>query len=114
MPTVANIRYIETCLPDYVQDHCNGKSETLLGIDVDASTEVWELESMLANAWRELDSFEDEPADLDAAFTSTLADMFGAKDNSLFMPDLAQAVEEDDADQSSVAWFRVSWSVYED
>lgn len=103
------IRHVDTCLPCYVLDHCNGETESLVGVPVDGATTYAELREALES---EIRWSVDRPegiatADLRAALDDLFANVSNPQepfDSSLEMPD-----EEDGAADSSLAWFRVSW-----
>jgi len=42
-----SLTHVDTCLSCYVQDHCNGDNELLLGVPVDRNTRAWQLRAAL-------------------------------------------------------------------
>lgn len=48
----ATLSHMDTCLPDYLQDHCNGDHEMLLAVPVDGATTVEQVIDALADEFR--------------------------------------------------------------
>lgn len=102
------IRHVDTCLPSFVLDHCNGETEALVGVPVYGSTTYASLRDDLR-----IDAYEcvDLPPDV------TRQDISGAIDDlfsdvsdmsKLFDPSLDPATD-DEQDEHCYAWFLVSW-----
>lgn len=102
-------RHVDTCLPCYVQDHCNGDDECLLGVPVTGSDRVWHVRQCLEfDAMRGgADSFPDDMSD--AAILAAIADAWrGAHPLKAFDSSLERATD-DDMGESCYAWFRFTW-----
>ncbi len=104
-----SLRHVDTCLPCYVQDHCNGDDECLVGVPVARRDRVWHVRQCLEfDVLRGAsDSF---PADMpDDVILAAIADAWRgahplkAWDRSL-EPD-----NSEDMGESCYAWFRFSW-----
>lgn len=105
------IRYVETCLPCFVLDHCNGDNKELVGITVDGETTYSDLrESLMDEVKWNCDKLPTRYTSKDVAAAvadlfECVADMGMHFDSSLAMPDR----EEDFDGESCFAWFRLSW-----
>lgn len=100
------IIHVDTCLPCYVLDHCNGDNEALVGVPVDRATRHWQLRESLE---REIFDYCDKiPADKDEELKAAIAELFaGVHPLSTFDSSLEPAA--DDWEESCMAWFRVTW-----
>jgi hypothetical protein len=115
MPTyTASFSHVDTCLPDYVLDHCNGDDECLLGVYVDGNTTY---EQLKAGLREELDSSDwgipDEAWD---AVDVALEDLFRPVDSmsTAFDNRLETRSDDDCGLPSCYAWFRLSWEQNDD
>ena len=105
---IYKLQHTDTCLPCYVQDHCNGENERLLGVYVDGLTTYGEVRNALHDEMKGRDmprGFDWEAAAIaiDEAFSTVdLDDIF---DPALDLPD----EESDEYRESCYAWFRLSW-----
>lgn len=102
-----SIRHVDTCLPDYVLDHCNGETEALVGIPVYGSTTYARMRSdLLADIHLSCDKLPEEFGL--AEITAAVDELFET------VPDMAKAfapmLEPSDEDcHSTFAWFRLNW-----
>lgn len=102
------IRHVDTCLPSFVLDHCNGETEALVGVPVYGSTTYADLFEGLENEIRwnvdqpEGLTSEDLRNALNELF-ECVADMSKPFDSSLDSP------EDHDDGETCFAWFRMSW-----
>lgn len=100
-----SVDHIDTCLPCYVMDHCNGETELLLGVPVDRSTRYYQVRNELID---ELHTLWDEriPKGAESAIKSvfTRVHPFKVFDNTL------DSASEYESGESCYAWFRLSWS----
>jgi hypothetical protein len=104
-----NLSHIDTCLPCYVQDHCNGESEELFGVDVCAATRVWEVKADLIAA---VEGHGDKIAEAgkDAEAIAAIHDWFkGLHPLARFGRLLPTRKELAEADDWPQAWFRFRW-----
>jgi hypothetical protein len=101
-----DITHVDTCLPCYVLDHCNGDDEQLIGVAVSRGSRVHHVRAELLN---EILAYGDKvpegitEADIVAAVTDCLKGLhpFAAWDSSLNA--------DDESGESCYAWFRLSW-----
>lgn len=106
------IRHVDTCLSCYVPDHCNGETETLVGVPVDGSTTYADLFEGLENEIRwnvdqpEGLTSEDLRAALDDLFAN-VSDMSKPFDSSLEQPEASE--DDGGVGETCFAWFRMSW-----
>ena len=97
--------HVDTCLPCYVLDHCNGEDEMLVGVPVDRSTRHWQLRRDLE---AEVFAYGDEipEAVTDAQVSAAIAECFaGAHPLGTFNSSLGAG----DDDEPCYAWFRFTW-----
>ena len=103
------IRHVDTCLPCFVLDHCNGETEALVGVTVDGSTTYADLREALESEIRWTERPESLPVtDLCAAIDDLFAnvsDMSKTFDSTLEQPE----ADDDGVGESCFAWFRMSW-----
>ena len=108
-PRTLEVTHLDTCLPCYLTDHCNGFGETLLSVPVDGSTTYGEvLDALRAEA--DLASVPDDVGTraLHSAIMECFAD---AKMADKFDSSIEEPSEDDDESGDSChAYFRVSWS----
>jgi len=102
------ISHVDTCLPCYVQDHCNGPTELLVGVYVDGNTLV---QTVVESLSQELNGADKIPAgiteaQINAAILEELpaGTMGDAFDSSL------EAADDDDG-EGPQAWFHVTWNL---
>lgn len=106
------IRHVDTCLSCYVLDHCNGETETLVGVPVTCETSFSDLREGLESEirWTAQQPEGVTVADLHAALDDLFAnvsDMSKSFDSSLEQP---EAYEDDGGvGETCFAWFRMSW-----
>jgi hypothetical protein len=102
-----HVRHIDTCLSDYVLDHCNGDSELLIGVPVDRASRVYsvkralhdEIELRAADYGKPGFDYAAAHAAIDEAFAGTHP--LKAWDSSL---------EPSDEDgETCYSWFRFDW-----
>ena len=109
MNRAVTLYHVDTCLPCYVLDHCNGETEELVGVYVDASTRNHEVSAALLE---ELATNCDKLAEagLESAARDAVAEAFeGLHPLACFgrmLPSRAECAEAEEAPQ---AWFRFSW-----
>lgn len=104
-----NVYHVDTCLPCYVLDHCNGETEMLIGVPVDKASRMHmvrrDLESEVRNYG---DKLSDEFSDSDVA--NAIGELFqGVHPLKAFDKSLERAADE--TDESCYAWFRFAWEV---
>lgn len=110
-----DVTHVDTCLSCYVQDHCNGSDELLLGVTVDGNTTYQQVRDALLDEWR---TYGDKAPDevTDELFEAAVDEQFSTADaNAVF--DKSLEVPDEDAEQdgeSCMAWFRVTWTEVED
>lgn len=99
--------HIDTCLPCFVQNHCNGDSEQLIGVPVDSSTRYHHVKADLIS---EISSYdckipEGRTGEGIAAVNEYFAGIHPLKtfDRSL------DRRSDDDTGESCYAWFRLTW-----
>lgn len=108
MPYHLDCYHVNTCLPSYVTDHCNGDNEMLVGVPVYRSTRIWQMRQDLAD---EIHAYGDKlPEDLpDSIVDAAIAECFaGAHPLAAF--DSRLEPEDEDDGESCYAWFRFTWS----
>lgn len=103
-----SVRHVDTCLPDYVSDHCNGDSEWLCGIPVDHTTRNGDVFRAVLDECR---SYGDKLPDAITAHDVRRAveyEFDGLDKRAAFKsrPDKPQG---DGYGDSVYAWFRFSW-----
>ena len=103
------IQYVETCLPCYVNDHCNGDDELLLGVSVTPRMSAREVWQGLCDEWR--NNGDKAPAEYtDSQFCTESLRIFTLDGfDKPFAPNLEVPDEDDDTHEWPQAWFRVSW-----
>jgi hypothetical protein len=100
-----NLRFIDLCLPCYVQDHCNGENEMLLGIDADGATTFADVLAGLIDAF----AHGDDKAPFDVtAFELVARQWFDGVDMATVW-DYTPNEDADDSSEQVCAWFRLSW-----
>lgn len=107
-PHSLSVRHVDTCLPCYVQDHCNGENEMLIGVPVDKASRMHTVRRDLA---AEVRAYGDKlPAEFtDSDVESAIGDMFkGVHPLKAFDSSLDRA-SADDMGESCYAWFRFTW-----
>jgi len=102
------LSHIDTCLPDYLQDHHNRDGELLLGVAIDNKTTFTDVKSAL------LYEFKDVGADAapdEADFLAALAEFFAPYSDvmSAEFDDSIEDSDEDNSCESCYAWFLLSW-----
>lgn len=109
MAYVVSMRHVDTCLPCYVQDHCNGETECLVGVPVSKRDRVWHVRQCLEFdiARGASDSFpEDMP---DSAILAAIADAWrGAHPLKTWDASLEPDSGED-IGEACYSWFRFTW-----
>lgn len=109
------IAHVDTCLSDYVLDHCNGDDEQLFGVHVDGATRVYTVKSDLAS---EIRAYGDKlPEEInDEQVAAAIAETFrGAHPLKTFDRRLDRAsVDDDFSGEIAQAWFRASWAPVND
>jgi hypothetical protein len=107
-----SLTHVDTCLSCYVQDHCNGDNELLLGVPVDRSTRAYQLRAALADELQVMgdsrDSLDYDKAE--AAIREWFKDVHPLK---AFDNRLETASPEDDC-ELCYAWFRLEWEPAEE
>lgn len=101
-----SISHVDTCLPCYVQDHCNGDDEMLLGVPVDSSSRNHQVRDSLID---EVRNYGDKLPDsiTDNEVKAAIIDLFKqAHPFGVFERGLDKA---DDSGESAYAWFRFTW-----
>lgn len=107
------IAHVDTCLSDYVLDHCNGDDEQLFGVHVDGATRVYTVKSDLAS---EIRAYGDKlPEEInDEQVAAAIAETFrGAHPFRAFAPS-CERVDDDFSGEIAQAWFRASWAPVND
>lgn len=105
------LSHVDTCLPCYVLDHCNGSHEQLFGVSVDRSSRMYRVK---ADLLAEIRNFGDKipesisEAEIESAVNALFAGIhpFTAFDCSLESVD-------DNTDEYCYAWFRATWESVE-
>jgi len=104
-----SISHVDTCLPCYVQDHCNGDSEMLLGVAVDRSSRNHQVRDSLIDEARNYGDKLPESIS-DDEVKAAIIDLFKrAHPFGTFERGLDRAAD-DDSGESAYAWFRFTWS----
>lgn len=101
------VSHVDTCLPCYVQDHCNGETEMLIGVPVDRASRMHNVKQALADEARDYsDKFPDDLPDSTVA--AAIGELFkGVHPLKAFNHSLGAAGDE--MGESCYAWFRVEW-----
>ncbi|AEI71124.1 hypothetical protein [EBPR siphovirus 5] len=111
MPYAVTMRHVDTCLPCYVQDHCNGESECLVGVPVSRADRVWHVRQCLEFdvSRGASDSFPEDM--LDSEIQAAIADAWrGAHPLKAWDRTLERATaESDEMGESCYSWFRFEW-----
>lgn len=98
--------HIDTCLSDYVLDHCNGDHELLLGVAVDRASRVHQVKAALQDEISGADV--GKPGfDYDAAHKAVDAAFAGAHPFKAWSKSLEPSTGEDT--ESVYSWFRLTW-----
>lgn len=111
--------HVDTCLPDYLNDHHNRDGELLLGVAVNGLTTVGDVKNELLSEFASIgwDLAGDKPGfDYDKAKAAILASFVDVHpmtlDRGLFDESLdAPNEEEDDFTDSCYAYFVITWEV---
>ena len=104
-----NLQHIDTCLPCYLLNHCNGETEELVGVYVDSGTRYHEVKTALLE---ELSSHCDKIAESgqEQAARGAIESAFkGVHPFKVFDRMLPSRAECSDAIEAPQAWFRFSW-----
>lgn len=110
-----NIRHVDTCLPCYVLDHCNGERETLLGVAVTSESTYASVKRDLIAEWNGADLYGKADVPDDSAVLAEIESEFsGAPDMAApFTPSLEPSEDDDEPGESVSAWFRIEWEAPE-
>lgn len=105
-----DLTHIDTCLSDFVLDHCNGDHELLLGVPVTLASRMYDVRNDLQSEINGLDT--DKPGfDYDAAHAAVAEAFKGVHPLKTFAPSLERSDPNDDMAETCYAWFRLSWEV---
>lgn len=109
-PVTLSIQHIDTCMPAYVQYHCNGEGELLVGVPVDRSTRYWQL---LEDITEQLHNAEKLPQSITQPMVDAAVAELRNRVHPLrcFDPSLDKASEDA---EFCYAWFRATWETEED
>lgn len=101
------IRHVDTCLPDYVLDHCNGENEALIGVPVDRSTRHWQMRQDIDLEIFNCGKLPDSDVLPGPQIAAAIDECFsGAHPLACFDSSLDNASEHGD---TCYAWFRITW-----
>lgn len=115
--TEFSVTHIDTCLPDYLQDHHNRDGELLLGVPVNADSTVGEVMDGLLDEFRAVawdlgeyrKGYSHDKAK--AAVKGLIVDNDERRDR-IFDSSLERVPEgEEDYYESPQAWFLIHWDV---
>ena len=100
-----DIQHIDTCLPCYLQDHCNGGNAQLLCVAVDSAMRM---HHVLAELIQEIEHNGDKiPEGRDAEAVAAARELFkGVHPFRVFDPYCGRGDEYDDM---CYAYFRLTW-----
>lgn len=103
-----NVFHVDTCLPCFVQDHCNGETEALFGVPVDAASRNYmvrdELKKEIRNCGEKLPE-----AITESQVNAAVNDLF-SRVNMLRPFDSSLEPFTDEHAESCYAWFRLTWT----
>lgn len=111
-----DLRLIDTCLPCYVLDHCNGPAELLVGVVVTHESCNVDVKNDLLCGIRDSEFDEaDKPGfDDDAAKAAVESFFADLEPMALWAPSSnIEPRAEDDDGESCYSWFRLSWEAPE-
>jgi hypothetical protein len=104
-----NLHHVDTCLPCFVLDHCNGANEELVGVYVDSGTRYYAVKAALLET---LASHCDKIAAVgqEQAARDAIEQAFeGVHPFEVFDRGLPSRAECEEALDALQAWFRFSW-----
>ena len=100
------IDHIDTCLPCYLLDHCNGDKEQLLCVAVDSTMRMYQTRDDLI---REIECNGDKIPDGRDSEAIAAARALFASVHPLKVFDAGTGRADDDSGESCYACFRLSW-----
>lgn len=100
------VSHVDTCLPCYVLDHCNGDDEALFGVPVSGSDRLYHVKRALKDEVRATgDKIPERYSDADV--NAAIDEVFrGFNPFKVFDSSLETANEYG---ESVYAWFRITW-----
>jgi hypothetical protein len=109
MTYTVSVRHVDTCLPCYVLDHCNGDDECLLGVPVSRADRVHHVKAALISEARQ--TFDTFPDDLpESAIESAIVEAWeGAHPLKAWDRSLDRDTGAEDG-ESVYSYFRFSWT----
>lgn len=115
--------HVDTCLPDYLNDHHNRDGELLLGVPIDGSTTVGEVKQGLISEFADIayQMAGEKPGYDHLKARQSITDLFADVhpmtldrtpfDDSL---DILDGEEREDSESWCYAYFVITWNVPED
>lgn len=102
-----NITHVDTCLPCYVLDHCNGDNEQLFGVMVDGTTRIYHIREYLNNEI--LIAGDKLPEWITETMINEAIDELTKGVHHLSKFDKSLEVSDYEMGESCYAWFRATW-----
>jgi len=102
-----NVVHLDTCYPEFLQDHHNRDGEYLVGVTVDGATTIKDVTDQLMSECLEAELPEGITTGHGEAAVMACMDQMGEPDE-MFDADLEVPTRDDDERPS--AWFLLTWS----